>query len=80
MFLSGLKRLSLGDAYSTHRRPDTFHFILTPAMVQILLFKSRIYGEKHLGVTKMSYLAKIFIKSFMADGRMHPSHTILCSK
>lgn len=80
MFLSGLKRLSVGDVYSTHGRPDTFRFVLTPAMVQILQFKSRIYGEKPLGVTKMSYSTNIFIKSCMVDGRMHPSLTSLYSK
>lgn len=57
---------------------DTFRLVLTPAMVQI--FKSRVYGEKHLRGTKMSYLAIISIKSSMADGWMHPSHTILYSK
>lgn len=49
MFLSGLKRLSLGDVYSTHGRPDTLRSVLTPAMVQILLFKWRIYGGKTSG-------------------------------
>lgn len=49
MFLSGLKRLSLGDVHSTHGRPDTFRAVLTPAMVQILLFKSRSYGGKTSG-------------------------------
>lgn len=80
MFLSVLRHLSLDDVYSSHARPDTFHLVLTPAIVQILLFKSRIYGEEHLRVTKVSYSTIIFIKSSMADGWMHPSHTILYSK